>query len=171
MDMDLDILRELMIKDLASTPTEGLYSASGLGWSLALGSTIAQSIVTPLARSVIIGGLSGVHQFVRIGHHAMIGGMSGVEGDVIPFGLVMGERAHLSGLNVVGLKRRGFSRHDIQSLRTAYRLLFAQEGTMAERLADVAGLYADSRPVMDLVEFIKVDSARAIVQPRGTREG
>jgi drug/metabolite transporter (DMT)-like permease len=58
MDMDLDILRELMIKDLASTPTEGLYSASGLGWSLALGSTIAQSIVTPLARSVIIGGLS-----------------------------------------------------------------------------------------------------------------
>ncbi|HSE78950.1 MAG TPA: acyl-ACP--UDP-N-acetylglucosamine O-acyltransferase [Alphaproteobacteria bacterium] len=120
---------------------------------------------------VIIGGLSGVHQFVRIGHHAMIGGMSGVEGDVIPFGLVMGERAHLSGLNVVGLKRRGFSRHDIQSLRTAYRLLFAQEGTMAERLADVAGLYADSRPVMDLVEFIKVDSARAIVQPRGTREG
>lgn len=114
----------------------------------------------------VLGGLCAVHQFVRIGRYAMIGGMSGVENDVIPFGSVMGDRARLSGLNIIGLKRRGFSREDIHNLRTAYRLLFAQEGTMAERLEDVAGLYNKSQPVMDLVDFIRVDSARAICQPK-----
>jgi UDP-N-acetylglucosamine acyltransferase len=114
----------------------------------------------------IFGGLTAVHQFVRIGRFAMIGGMSGVESDVIPFGSVMGDRARLSGLNIIGLKRRGFSRDDIHTLRTAYRLLFAQEGTMAERLEDVAGAYAENRPVMELVEFIRADSSRAICQPK-----
>ncbi|HTP83473.1 MAG TPA: acyl-ACP--UDP-N-acetylglucosamine O-acyltransferase [Alphaproteobacteria bacterium] len=114
----------------------------------------------------VLGGLCAVHQYVRIGHHAMIGGMSGVENDVIPFGSVMGDRARLSGLNIIGLKRNGFSREDIHNLRTAYRLLFAQEGTMVERLEDVAGLYGKSQPVMDLVEFIREDSARALCQPK-----
>ncbi len=114
----------------------------------------------------VLGGLCAVHQYVRIGRYAMIGGMSGVENDVIPYGSVMGDRARLSGLNIIGLKRRGFSREDIHNLRTAYRLLFAQEGTMAERLDDVAGLYAQSQAVMDLVEFIRADSARAICQPK-----
>src|ERR1700685_543805 len=70
----------------------------------------------------IIGGLSAVHQFVRIGEHAMVGGMSGVENDVIPYGMVKGDRAHLAGLNTVGLERRGFGREDIRSLRSAYRM-------------------------------------------------
>jgi UDP-N-acetylglucosamine acyltransferase len=118
-----------------------------------------------------LGGLSAIHQFVRIGPHAMIGGLSGVENDVIPYGLVMGDRARLSGLNVIGLKRRGFSRDDIHTLRTAYRLLFAQEGTMAERLDDVAALYRESRPVMDVVEFIMVDSTRPICQPKSGNAG
>ena len=113
-----------------------------------------------------LGGLCAVHQFVRIGLHAMIGGMTGVEADVIPFGLVMGDRARLSGLNMVGLKRRGFARKEIHELRTAYRLLFAQEGTMAERLEDVASLYAASAAVMTLVEFIRSDSARSICLPK-----
>ena len=117
----------------------------------------------------IIGGLSGVHQFVRVGKHAMVGGMSGVENDVIPFGSVVGNRAHLSGLNVVGLKRRGFGRDDIHKLRNAYRLLFAQEGTMQERLDDVAELFADSEVVMDIVEFMRADSTRAVCQPEVDR--
>jgi UDP-N-acetylglucosamine acyltransferase len=96
----------------------------------------------------------------------MIGGMSGVESDVIPYGSVMGDRARLSGLNVVGMKRRGFSREDVHRLRNAYRLLFAQEGTMAERLGDVAELFSDHAPVMDIVNFIREDSNRAICQPR-----
>lgn len=114
----------------------------------------------------ILGGLSAVHQFARIGPHAMVGGMSGVEGDVIPYGSVMGNRAHLSGLNVVGLKRRGFSRDVIHDLRKAYRLLFAEEGTMAERLDDVAEEFGDNEPVMDIVNFIRSDSSRAICQPK-----
>jgi UDP-N-acetylglucosamine acyltransferase len=117
-----------------------------------------------------MGGLSAVHQFVRIGPHAMIGGMTGVEADVIPYGLVMGDRARLSGLNIVGLKRRGFSRDDIHHLRTAYRLLFAQEGTMAERLDDVSALYKDSKPVMEIVAFIRSDSARPICQPKSDHD-
>jgi UDP-N-acetylglucosamine acyltransferase len=119
----------------------------------------------------IVGGGSAIHQFVRIGAHAMIGGMSGVENDVIPYGSVIGNRAYLSGLNVVGLKRRGFPREDIHKLRNAYRLLFAEEGTMQERLADVATLFADCKLVMDIVAFIKADSSRALCQPRAGRGG
>jgi UDP-N-acetylglucosamine acyltransferase len=115
-----------------------------------------------------LGGLCAVHQFVRIGRHAMVGGMSGVENDVIPYGSVMGDRARLGGLNLVGLKRRGFSREDIHSLRTAYRLLFAQEGTMAERIGDVAQLFSATKAVQEIVDFIKADSQRALCQPRST---
>lgn len=113
----------------------------------------------------IIGGLAAVHQFVRIGAHAMIGGMSGVENDVIPYGMVKGERAHLAGLNVVGLERRGFGREDIHALRSAYRMLFASEGTMAERLEDVAGLYSEQPLVAGMVDFIRSRAGRALCQP------
>ena len=113
----------------------------------------------------IIGGLSAAHQFTRIGRHAMVGGMSGVENDVIPYGSVTGNRACLQGLNIVGLKRRNFSRDVIHTLRNAYRLLFAQEGTMGERLEDVAELFHDCEPAMEIVDFIRADSSRAICQP------
>ena len=114
---------------------------------------------------VIIGGLSAVHQFARVGRHAMVGGMTGVEHDVIPYGSVTGNRARLQGLNIVGLKRRGFDREQIHELRNAYRLLFAPEGTMAERLEDVAKLFIDNELVMEIVRFIRADSSRAICQP------
>lgn len=113
----------------------------------------------------ILGGLAAVHQFVRIGRHAMVGGLSGVENDVIPYGSVTGNRARLQGLNIIGLKRRGVSRDDIHVLRNAYRLLFAHEGTMAERLEDVAELFHDNRAVMEIVDFIRTESQRSICQP------
>ena len=113
----------------------------------------------------IIGGLSAVHQFVRIGKHAMVGGMSGIENDVIPYGSVIGNRARLSGLNIVGLKRRNFSRDIIHDLRKAYRMIFAAEGTMGERLADVAEDFHTNEPVMEIVDFIRAESSRAICQP------
>ena len=115
----------------------------------------------------IIGGLAAVHQFVRIGAHAMIGGMSGVENDVIPYGMVKGERAHLAGLNIVGLERRGFGREDIHALRSAYRMLFASEGTMAERLTDVGALYKNQVLVDSVTSFIRDRGSRALCQPRG----
>ncbi|NQV43838.1 MAG: acyl-ACP--UDP-N-acetylglucosamine O-acyltransferase [Rhodospirillales bacterium] len=114
----------------------------------------------------IIGGLSAVHQFVRIGRHAMVGGMSGVENDVIPYGSVMGNRAHLSSLNLIGLKRRNFSRDVIHDLRKAYRLIFAPEGTMVERLDDVSELFQSNEPIMEIVNFIRIESSRSICQPR-----
>ncbi|MGD9638930.1 MAG: acyl-ACP--UDP-N-acetylglucosamine O-acyltransferase [Alphaproteobacteria bacterium] len=113
----------------------------------------------------IMGGMSAAHQFCRIGKHAMVGGMTGVEQDVIPYGMVIGDRARLSGLNIVGLKRRGFSRNDIKSLRQAYRMLFAKEGTLAERLEDVSQLFKDNNAVMDIIEFMQVDSNRPVCQP------
>ena len=112
----------------------------------------------------IIGGLSAIHQFVRIGRHAMVGGMSGIENDIIPYGSVIGNRARLQGLNIVGLKRRNFSRDVIHSLRNAYRLLFAQEGTMSERLDDVTEMMSDVEPVMEIVDFMRADSSRGICQ-------
>ena len=113
-----------------------------------------------------IAGLAAVHQFVRIGPHSMVGGMSGVEGDVIPYGTVTGNRANLSGLNLVGLKRRGFKREDINGLRQAYRMLFAPEGTLQERIEDVARLYSENSLVLDIVNFVQSDSSRRICQPR-----
>jgi UDP-N-acetylglucosamine acyltransferase len=116
---------------------------------------------------VNIGGLSAVAQFVRIGSQTMISGMTGVTADVIPFAYVrLGTPGSLGGLNIIGLKRRGFSREDIHNLRTAYRLLFAEEGTMAERVEDVSQLYRDCGPVMEIVNFILSDSSRAIMQPK-----
>ncbi len=131
---------------------------------LANNATLAGHVV--VGDYVVIGGLSAVHQFVRIGAHAMIGGMSGVESDVIPYGTVKGERAHLSGLNVVGLERRGFERDDIHALRSAYRILFSSEGTMAERLEDVASHYKGSSLVESLVSFVRSRGSRALCQPK-----
>jgi UDP-N-acetylglucosamine acyltransferase len=117
----------------------------------------------------IVGGLSAVHQFVRIGAHAIIGGMSGVEHDVIPYGNVKGERASLSGLNLIGLKRRGFSPATIQTLRSAYQNIFEmKDDPLAERVDAVAEKYADNEDVMQLIAFIRQDSPRSLCLPGAT---
>jgi len=113
----------------------------------------------------ILGGLSAVHQFVRIGAHSMVGGASAVGADVIPYGLVTGNRALLNGLNIIGLKRRAFERDTIHTLRGAYRLLFAPEGSFEERLADVTEMFGNCDPVMDIVNFVRRSSQRGICQP------
>lgn len=115
----------------------------------------------------VIGGGSAIHQFVRLGKHCMVGGASGVENDVIPYGTVMGNRARLHGLNLVGMKRRGFSRDDIHALRNAYKQLFgAADGqVMADRLRAVAEQYGDSPAVRDVLTFLEAGGSRAVVQP------
>jgi UDP-N-acetylglucosamine acyltransferase len=92
--------------------------------------------------------------------------MTGVENNVIPYGSVVGDRARLSGLNVVGLKRRAFSKEDISNLRTAYRMLFAEEGTLAERIEVVANMFGDNVAIMEVITFMKADSPRGLTQPR-----
>ena len=113
----------------------------------------------------VLGGLCAVHQFCRIGRLAAVGGMTGVERDVIPFGLVMGDRARLAGLNLVGLQRRGFETAEIQALRQAYALLFGEEGSFTERVDLVAERFAEAKPVMEIIDFLRADSKRRIVQP------
>lgn len=114
----------------------------------------------------IIGGLSAIHQFARIGEHAMIGGMSGVENDVIPYGMVMGERARLAGLNLVGLERRGFEKQKVQNLMKAFRTLFMGDGTFADRLKQLEKDYANDELVMDMIEFANAKTSRPLCQPK-----
>ena len=119
-----------------------------------------------IEEGAIIGGLSAVHQFVRIGRHAMVGGMSGVEHDIIPYGMATGERARLQGLNVVGMKRHGFARADIQALSEAYAVLFGRDHTLAERVERVAREFGESAGVAEIVDFVRAESSRALCRPR-----
>lgn len=114
---------------------------------------------------VMVGGLAAVHQYCRVGRYAFIGGLAAVVKDVIPYGSVWGNHAHLEGLNLVGLKRRGFSRDTINTLRAAYRLLFADEGTFQERLEDTAETFGDSSEVMEILDFIRADANRPLCLP------
>ncbi|MEQ1789998.1 MAG: acyl-ACP--UDP-N-acetylglucosamine O-acyltransferase [Rickettsiales bacterium] len=115
----------------------------------------------------IIGGLAAVHQFVRIGSHAVIGGMSGVEHDVIPYGSVMGERGSLAGLNLVGLKRRGFDRDTIHALRNAYKMIFEEtEDTLAGRAKKAETTYGEIAAVLDILSFISDKGSRSLCVPK-----
>jgi UDP-N-acetylglucosamine acyltransferase len=113
---------------------------------------------------VIVGGLSAVHQFVRIGEHAMIGGASGVETDVIPFGSATGNRANINGLNLTGMKRRGFDREEIHYLRNAYKYLFSEEGTFSDRAALLEDKFPDSNAVKTVHTFLNEESKRGFCQ-------
>lgn len=115
-----------------------------------------------------LGGNSAIQQFARVGRHAMMGGMSASEADIIPYGLVIGVREGLSGLNLIGLRRRGFTREQIQELRRAYRLLFAAEGTLTERTEDVAEMFEGATAVQEIVDFIRAYPTRRICQPPAT---
>ncbi|WP_170371095.1 acyl-ACP--UDP-N-acetylglucosamine O-acyltransferase [Ruegeria arenilitoris] len=114
---------------------------------------------------VIIGGISGLHQWVRVGRGAIIGALTMVPNDVIPYGLVQASRGELEGLNLVGLKRRGVSRADISALRAAFRELSEGEGTFMDR-AKRLGDSTDSDYVRQIVEFVTGESDRSFLTPR-----
>lgn len=113
---------------------------------------------------VIIGGLSGIHQWVRIGKGAIIGAVTMVTNDVIPYGLVQAPRGGLDGLNLVGLKRRGVARSDITALRAAFQMLAQGEGTFQERARRLEE-DSDSEYVLDIVAFITGNSDRSFLTP------
>lgn len=118
----------------------------------------------------IFGGGAAAIQYARVGPHAFVGGMSGLEHDLIPYGMALGNRAYLSGLNIVGLQRRGFSRAAIHDLRRAYRAMFAAEGTLMERVEDVAEEFKDNPIVLEIVDFIRSGGKRSICTPKGVPE-
>ncbi len=117
-----------------------------------------------LEDDVIVGGLSGVHQFVRIGRGAIIGAVTMVTNDVIPYGLVQGPRGALDGLNLVGLKRRGVARSDITALRAAFQMLAQGEGTFHDRVARLKD-ETTSDYVREIVEFVLADTDRHFLTP------
>ena len=121
---------------------------------------------TEIGNHAILGGLSAIQQRCRIGAHAFIGGLSGITTDVIPFVSAIGDRAELGGLNVVGLKRRGFDRPTIHALRAAYKAVFEGGGTREDRVARVAEKYADVPAVIMIVDFIRAGGDRPLCMPR-----
>lgn len=144
---------------------------SHVGHDCRVGSDVILSNNVMLAGHVTVGdfagimGGAGVIQFARVGAHSFLGAMSGLENDLIPYGMALGNRAHLSGLNIIGLQRRGFSREDIHSLRRAYRLLFADEGTLTERMEDVEKEFSDHPIVTEIIAFIRAGGKRGVCMP------
>lgn len=118
----------------------------------------------------ILGGLCAVQQRLRIGAHAFVGGLSGIGGDLIPFGIGVGRGARLGGLNLVGMKRRGFDRPTIHALRSAYREIFFGEGSFDERVEQAAERYAGVDPVIQIVEFIRAGGKKPFCMPRDADE-
>ena len=114
---------------------------------------------------VFLGGLCAVHQFGRVGQGAIVGGLAAVTRDVIPYGSAWGNHARLHGLNLVGLKRKGYGKDAIRRLLAAYRHLFEGQGTFAERLEAVAADYADLPEIMEIVAFIREDGKRPLCLP------
>jgi UDP-N-acetylglucosamine acyltransferase len=159
-------------RGLTSVGPNGMFMAqSHVGHDCIVGNNVVFAQAATLGGHVIIGeyvilgGLSAIHQHGRVGRHAFVGGLAAVVGDVIPYGSVFGNHAHLAGLNVIGLRRRGFSREQIHDLRSAYRMLFAEEGTFQERLEDVARDYEDNPEVQEIVAFARTAAERSLCMP------
>jgi UDP-N-acetylglucosamine acyltransferase len=120
-----------------------------------------------IGEHAILGGLAAVQQRTRVGAHAFIGGLTGVNLDIIPFASAVGDRARLGGLNLVGLKRRGYDRPTIHAMRTAYQEIFGDGDTLAKRVDRVAAHFANVPAVMIMVDFIRMGGDRPLCKPRG----
>ena len=114
---------------------------------------------------VFLGGLAAVHQNGRVGQGAIVGGLAAVTRDVIPYGSAWGNHASLHGLNLIGLKRKGYGKDAVRRLLAAYRDLFEGEGVFAERLDQVEATYADLPEIMEIVAFIREDGKRPLCLP------
>ncbi len=136
-----------------------------LGNRVILANQVAIAGHCVIGDDVIIGGLSGIHQWVRVGQGAIIGAVTMVTNDVVPYGLVQGPRGELDGLNLVGLKRRGVERSEITALRAAYQMLAQGEGTFLDRTRRLAE-ETDSRHVREMTEFILSASDRSFLTPK-----
>jgi UDP-N-acetylglucosamine acyltransferase len=140
-----------------------------LGEGVLLANNVMLAGHVTIGDHAILGGGAAVQQFVRVGAHAFLGGLSGLEDDLIPFGFALGNRARLTGLNLVGLRRRGFSRESIEALRAAYHALFAPGGTLRERADEMARKF-DSAEVQELARFIVEGVDRSFCLPRAGAE-
>lgn len=121
---------------------------------------------------VTLGGFAAIHQFTRVGDLAIIGGMAAVARSVIPYAAAIGDRAELAGINIIGLKRAGYSKDDIHTLRKAYRMLFSSRGVIEERANLVEAAFTGEALVANLVEFVRGETTkRSICLPRRSPAG
>ena len=116
--------------------------------------------------NVYFGAYSAAHPFVRIGHNAVIGGVSAVVADVIPYGAVYGERGMLNGVNVVGMKRRGLDKQTMRAVKKAYDDLFLAEGVMKDNLAKLKTEQGHIKEISDIIDFIEKESGRPLCLPK-----
>lgn len=116
--------------------------------------------------NVYFGAYSAAHPFVRIGHNAVIGGVSAVVADVIPFGAVYGERGMLNGVNVVGMKRRGLDKQTMRAVKKAYDDLFLADGVMKDNLAKLKTEQGHIKEIADIIDFIEKESGRPLCLPK-----
>jgi len=135
-----------------------------LGNNIIVANNVAIAGHAEIGDNVIIGGNSAVQQFTRIGKMAMIGGMTGVLNDVIPYGLSIGNRNHLQGLNLIGLRRKNISNKDILELSEAYKEIFKTD-KLSENLSKLNGSFQNNELVKDVVDFINKDKKRPICSP------
>jgi UDP-N-acetylglucosamine acyltransferase len=135
----------------------------GDGVTLAHGAAVGGHVT--IEDGVNIGGMAAIQQFGHIGRYAFVGGVSGVTEDVIPYGMVWGNRAHLQGLNLIGLKRRGLSRERIHTLRRVFREVFFGVGNLLVRAQNACERWPDIPEVLDIVRFIQAERKRPICMP------
>lgn len=151
------------------------YSHIGHDCHVGDGVTFANGVAlgghVTVEEGVNIGGLAAVQQFGHIGRYAFVGGVTGVPGDVIPYGMVWGDRARLQGLNLVGLKRKGLSRDRIHTLRAAFRSIFMGEGSLHDRAARAAERWPDIPEILEITGFIQSKRKRPLCVPPGDKDG
>jgi UDP-N-acetylglucosamine acyltransferase len=156
-----------------TTVGEGCFLMAGshVGHDCHVGNavTFANNVVlgghVSVGDNVFLGGQAAIHQFIRVGEGVMVAGLSGVTGDIIPFGYALGQIADLVGLNVVGLQRRGVKRAELHRLRNAYRALFFGPGVFAERLEALGREFAGDPLAGKIVTFLRAGGRRPVMRP------
>jgi UDP-N-acetylglucosamine acyltransferase len=169
----LEIGRDCVIREYA-TASPGTVAGGGLtrigdGCMLMMGAHVAHDCQVGDGAMLVNNATLGGHCVV--GEHAIVGGMAGVDRDVIPYGMVLGDRAYLNGLNIVGMKRHDMPRRQIHAMRSAYQRLFSGDGTLKDRIDEVAEAFAGDDNVQRIITFLRAGSDRSIITPRSGRRG
>lgn len=176
------VLREMVSMNVGSRKGDGVTTVGARGYFMAnshvghdchVGDdvTFANSVAlgghSIIGDRVIFGGLAAVQQFCRVGQGAMVGGLTGVNRDVIPYAMAFGDHVELAGLNLVGLKRRGLSRDAINAMRDTFRLVFyGRDGSLADRARAAQARWPDVAEVGEMVDFILADAHQELCLAR-----
>jgi UDP-N-acetylglucosamine acyltransferase len=176
------VLREMVSMNVGSRKGGGITKIGARGYYMAnahighdcrvgddvtLANSVAVGGHAVIGDRVIFGGVTAVQQFCRIGQGAMVGGLTGVNRDIIPYAMAFGDHAELAGLNLIGLKRRGLSRDSINAMRGAFRAIFyGTEGSIGSRAGDARARWPEVKEVGEIVDFILADAKQPLCLAR-----